>query len=111
MAALLSFRGSCYEPSHDPIAQHVSDLLGVLCEDPGAVDKQLGPGFRCLMAATCIKIVDLVCHALVPTPKERWTTPDPPVKDTAEYLSLASMPQQSDPESLASARDPVLAVP
>jgi hypothetical protein len=75
------------------------------------VDKQLGPGFRCLMAATFIKMVDLVCHALVPTPKERWTKPTPPVKDTAEYLGLASMPQQSDPESLASACDPVLTVP
>lgn len=97
IVALLAFRWHCYQMSEDK-SDLQFDLDGSLCEVTDAVDKQLGLGFRCLMVATCIKIVDLICHALVPTPRERWTKPkDSPVRDTAEYLMIASRPQQSEP--------------
>lgn len=36
------------------------------------VDKQLGPAFFLLLIATLLKLVDVIAHSLVPTPKEGY---------------------------------------
>jgi len=53
------------------------------------VQWELGIGFRCLMVATLIKVLDAACHLLLPTPRARWTKPSPDIKDVKDYMMLA----------------------
>eukprot|EP00927_Polykrikos_kofoidii_P020749 TRINITY_DN19889_c0_g1_i1.p1 TRINITY_DN19889_c0_g1~~TRINITY_DN19889_c0_g1_i1.p1 ORF type:complete len:399 (+),score=60.56 TRINITY_DN19889_c0_g1_i1:87-1283(+) len=75
-ASMMSFRQACYTDMPETI-------------DDVKLEWRLGAGFRCVLIATLIKVVDAVCHAFVPTPRQRWEPPDKDIEDVADYLLLA----------------------
>eukprot|EP00927_Polykrikos_kofoidii_P048492 TRINITY_DN42766_c0_g1_i1.p1 TRINITY_DN42766_c0_g1~~TRINITY_DN42766_c0_g1_i1.p1 ORF type:complete len:378 (+),score=51.63 TRINITY_DN42766_c0_g1_i1:34-1167(+) len=62
------------------------------------IEWRLGIGFRCIMITTLIKIVDATCHAVLPTPRQRWRPPEEKIRDVADYMLLAP-PVAEDMES------------
>ena len=52
------------------------------------IDWDLGLGFRSLVIALIVKMIDLICHCLVPTPAERWVKPDKDVQDVTDYMKI-----------------------
>mmetsp|Transcript_85465 Transcript_85465/g.250161 ORF Transcript_85465/g.250161 Transcript_85465/m.250161 type:complete len:346 (-) Transcript_85465:168-1205(-) len=77
MASLLAFKRTC------------RDAMPETVMGGAVVTWKLGPGFMLLLAGTLVKLVDILCHCLVPTPRQRWQAPDKSVQDTASYLGLA----------------------
>lgn len=84
MAALVSFRMSCM--ANLPTSYRGAEMSW-----------DMGPGYRLLLAGTLVKIIDIICHCAVPTPRQRWEKPGPEVKDTLAYLSMAPPRQEMDP--------------
>lgn len=76
LLALLAFRMACYRSI-------TSSIAGV------PVEWSLGPGFVCLAVSISVKLLDAICHLLVPTPRERWQVPSNRLT-LLEYLRLAS---------------------
>merc|ERR1711907_893322 len=83
MAALLGFRKACYMDLPEEF------------DNTMKIEWSLGPGFRCLMAATIIKIIDLVCHCVLPTPEERWRSPGADMQDVTDYMKMVGAPVKS----------------
>lgn len=54
----------------------------------------LGTGFMCVLIGTILKIVDSLCHFIVPTPEVRWTKADPPPA-LLDYFMLAAPTQDT----------------
>jgi len=52
------------------------------------VDWKLGGGFWCLVFATLVKVPDGIGHFLIPTPTQRWKTPDWKISHASEYMML-----------------------
>jgi len=59
MVALAGYSSNCYSKIDSSY-------------DTTDVDKQLGPAFFLLLIATLLKLVDVIAHSLVPTPKEGY---------------------------------------
>eukprot|EP00930_Biecheleria_cincta_P087577 TRINITY_DN76805_c0_g1_i1.p1 TRINITY_DN76805_c0_g1~~TRINITY_DN76805_c0_g1_i1.p1 ORF type:complete len:365 (-),score=39.32 TRINITY_DN76805_c0_g1_i1:120-1178(-) len=76
MMSLIGFRFACWR-----------DLPRSI--DGREVQWELGIGFRCLMVATLVKVLDAACHLLLPTPRARWTKPSPEITDVKDYMMLA----------------------
>eukprot|EP00429_Kryptoperidinium_foliaceum_P019195 CAMPEP_0176034142 /NCGR_PEP_ID=MMETSP0120_2-20121206/16873_1 /TAXON_ID=160619 /ORGANISM="Kryptoperidinium foliaceum, Strain CCMP 1326" /LENGTH=312 /DNA_ID=CAMNT_0017367479 /DNA_START=111 /DNA_END=1049 /DNA_ORIENTATION=- len=76
LIALVAFRQECY--SSWPRS------VGVL----GEHDWHIGPGFRCLMVATLVRFVNIVCHLVVPAPREKSTKPKEKLT-LAQWMGLA----------------------
>jgi len=92
LIALLAFRRACYANLPEG-----KDGLG-------AIEWTLGPGFRCLMAATLIKFPDAICHFLVPVPKPKWTKPAEKL-NLAQYMSLGETVRDSADDLQARSRE------
>eukprot|EP00927_Polykrikos_kofoidii_P020751 TRINITY_DN19889_c0_g3_i1.p1 TRINITY_DN19889_c0_g3~~TRINITY_DN19889_c0_g3_i1.p1 ORF type:complete len:338 (+),score=37.41 TRINITY_DN19889_c0_g3_i1:35-1048(+) len=75
-AAIMSFHHACYTVMPETVG-------------PVKLEWRLGVGFFCVLTAILIKVVDVIFHALVPTPPQRWQPPDMDMEDLADYLSLA----------------------
>jgi len=88
MMSLLAFRAACYQ-------RLPTDIDGQV-----AVQWSVGLGFKCLVGATLIKIVDALCHVAVPTPSARWEKPDKKLS-LVEYLRLGDSAAPDDSESEA----------
>jgi hypothetical protein len=56
------------------LAGYSSNCYNMIDSSYGAtdIDKQLGPAFFLLLIATLLKLVDVIAHSLVPTPKEGY---------------------------------------
>ena len=56
------------------LAGYSSNCYNMIDSSYGAtdIDKQLGPAFFLLLVATLLKLVDVIAHSLVPTPKEGY---------------------------------------
>mmetsp|Transcript_123457 Transcript_123457/g.193668 ORF Transcript_123457/g.193668 Transcript_123457/m.193668 type:complete len:317 (+) Transcript_123457:66-1016(+) len=78
--SLWSFRTACF-----------SDLPNSFGTG-STMDWEMGPGFRCLMGATIIKVIDIFCHLLVQTPAVRWRKPDKAITDVTDYMKLVGQP-------------------
>mmetsp|Transcript_68011 Transcript_68011/g.196946 ORF Transcript_68011/g.196946 Transcript_68011/m.196946 type:complete len:375 (+) Transcript_68011:139-1263(+) len=87
LMALIAFRQGCY-------ANLVKDLDG-----RGIVEWTIGPGFRCLLIATLIKIPDALFHCVVPVPKGKWAKPTEKLT-LARYMELGDLvPESPDTSS------------
>jgi hypothetical protein len=98
LMSLQAFRSACMMDLPD-------SLEGV------KIEWSLGAGYRCLMAATIIKVIDLICHCLVPTPPERWQKPEKRIDDVVDYLMLAAphtskMSIEPDPQTVGQEAGP-----
>lgn len=77
--SLISFRIACY--------MDLPDKYG-----GATMDWDMGPGFRCLMLAVIIKLIDVICHLLVQTPQERWRKPEKELTSVTDYMKLCGSP-------------------
>jgi len=49
---------------------------------------KFGLGYWCLLAATLVKVPDGIGHFIIPTPRQRWTSPKTSFASAAEYMAL-----------------------
>jgi len=84
LVALLSFRQNCFSK--------VPSNWG----PEGMYHWHIGAGFRCLAAATFIKLVDFACHVIVPTPVARRSKPKVELKLAAWMALGESAPAVSE---------------
>jgi len=59
------------------------------------IEWSYGIGYLSVLMGTVIKILDALCHLMIPTPEGRWTKPVSPPASTLEYLMLTSPQQKS----------------
>jgi len=85
MATLLAFRMSCKDALPTTILGNVT------------LTWSMGLGYQLVILGTVVKVLDMVCHCLVPTPKERWQKPGEEVSDALAYLSLAAPEEKESP--------------
>eukprot|EP00928_Gymnodinium_smaydae_P065622 TRINITY_DN48724_c0_g1_i1.p1 TRINITY_DN48724_c0_g1~~TRINITY_DN48724_c0_g1_i1.p1 ORF type:complete len:393 (+),score=24.43 TRINITY_DN48724_c0_g1_i1:68-1180(+) len=93
LLTLLAFRQACY-------SQLPTRMVGV-----ANLQWSLGPGFRLIMGATVIKLIDCVCHFCVPTPVGRKTKPKEKTLTLVDYLRLARPYEDNDLNKVQDAAD------
>lgn len=83
LITLMSFRRSCMDNA--PAA-----ISGV------SLEWRAGPGLMLVFLGTLVKVIDIIVHCSVPTPRQRWQNPGPEVKDVAVYMAMAPAQRESD---------------
>ena len=104
LEALRGFRKDCGLKSDNPEWSRGSDVDGILIDtgEDVKVNVRVVPGvsFILLWCAVWLKVVDIVCHLIVPTPRNKQIHPKPTDKENTDFDAYMLLAVKDKPEKV-----------